>query len=193
MKEICCVNFKCGIVEATQVFKRFSPLDSSVHLTPQHSPCWQSLFQRISEGRPVAWGFHHFFTCNADKTSRKFKRRKSRWLININAGVWREAVDWSVIVPQPGKKRMDHRKESEKLSRTLSGIPRVRVLEKLYSTNEKEQRSDGWGIQKRIIKNSNLVFNCEKRREREWESGFFKSTTRILLDDNCLSRRLLKY
>lgn len=65
------------------------------------------------------------------------------------------------------KKRTNHRKESEKLSRTLSGIPSVRVLEKLHSTNEKEQRRAGWGIQKRIIKNSNRVFNCEKERERE--------------------------
>lgn len=65
------------------------------------------------------------------------------------------------------KKRTNHRKESEKLSRTLSGIPWIQVLEKLHSTNEKEQRRAGWGIQKRIIKNSNRVFNCEKRRERE--------------------------
>lgn len=69
--------------------------------------------------------------------------------------------------PSTRKKRTNHRKESEKLSRTLSGIPWVRVLEKLHSTNEKEQRRAGWGIQKRIIKNSNRVFNCEKERERE--------------------------
>lgn len=68
-----------------------------------------------------------------------------------------------MIVPQPGpekerKKERNHRNESEKLSRTLSGIPRIQVLEKLHSTNEKEQRRAGWGIQKRIIKNSNRVF-----------------------------------
>lgn len=56
------------------------------------------------------------------------------------------------------KKEGNHRKESEKLSRTLSGIPWIQVLEKLHSTNEKEQRRAGWGIQKRIIKNSNRVF-----------------------------------
>lgn len=79
------------------------------------------------------------------------------------------------MVPQTGgeeKKRTNHRKESEKLSRTLSGNPWIQVLEKLHSTNEKEQRRAGWGIQKRIIKNSNRVLNCEKEREtgraREW-------------------------
>lgn len=60
--------------------------------------------------------------------------------------------------PTRAKKRTNHRKESEKLSRTLSGIPWIQVLEKLHSTNEKEQRRAGWGIQKRIIKNSNRVF-----------------------------------
>jgi len=79
------------------------------------------------------------------------------------------------------KKRTNHRKESEKLSRTLSGIPWVEVLEKLHSTNEKEQRRAGWGIQKRIIKNSNRVLNCENERERGSESGFFKSTNKNTL------------
>lgn len=58
----------------------------------------------------------------------------------------------------------------------------MRVLEKLHSTNEKEQRRAGWGIQKRIIKNSNRVLNCEKEEEeRESESGFFKSTNKNTL------------
>lgn len=73
----------------------------------------------------------------------------------------------------------------------------MRVLEKLHSTNEKEQRRAGWGIQKRIIKNSNRVLNCEKEEEeRERDGvrvGFLNPPTRIHLDDNCFSRRLLKY
>lgn len=86
--------------------------------------------------------------------------------------------------PSKQKKRTNHRKESEKLSRTLSGIPWVQVLEKLHSTNEKEQRRAGWGIQKRIIKNSNRVLNCEKKRERQRGSErvfFFKSTNKNTL------------
>lgn len=141
------------------------------HSSPLCSTCGQTLFPCKGFQSTEQWlheGIWSLFTCNADKSSLQFKRRESGWLININAGVWREAVDWSVIVPQPWKKkRTNHRKESEKLSRTLSGIPSVRVLEKLHSTNEKEQRRAGWGIQKRIIKNSNRVFNCEKERERE--------------------------
>lgn len=55
---------------------------------------------------------------------------------------------WGLISDSPStrtekKKGRNHRKESEKLSRTLSGIPRIQVLEKLHSTNEKEQRRAG--------------------------------------------------
>lgn len=83
-------------------------------------------------------------------------------------------------------KKKNHRKESEKLSRTLSDAPRARVSEKLYSTNGKEQRELVGEFKKRIIKNSNLDLNCEK-------SGVLHPPTRYTGIEKYVCRRLLKY